>query len=586
MAVAGERQINLLVVEDSEDDAFLLYSELNSRGVRLDWTRVECADELKVALTRQDWDIIICDHNMPGFDSAAALEIVKQSGKDIPFIIHSGQISNQQAVSAMHDGVQDFIEKGNYARLLPVIERELKNAAARNAVRQADDRIQELAYYDGLSSLPNHNLFCSRVTEWMLETEKRNEVPAGTIYYLDLDRFLRINASFGYEAGNDILRQAAQRLVQVMPSQALLARLSGDAFGMFVPGAGELDLLRGVACDLNRSFDAPFRIKGVELYVTASVGFARMPEGGSEVHELLMNAETAMAQAKRGGGNGFMLYRRDMNANSGERVAMESDLRHAVIRNELFLQYQPCIDGQTGLTVGMEALVRWRHPVHGVIPPNRFIPVADESGLIVDIGEWVLRRACQQGKHWQDRGFDGYVAVNVSAMQFGQPRLLEVVSRALAETGFAARALQLEITESVLMDDAESAIGMLRAFKAMGVRISVDDFGTGYSSLSYLKRFPIDVLKIDQSFVRGLPADEEDAAIVHAIIALARALRLTIVAEGVENAEQHEFLRTERCDRFQGFLFSPPLDAEAIDLRFIADKRKKNSHKHSGSVFL
>ncbi|OHC62610.1 MAG: diguanylate cyclase [Rhodocyclales bacterium GWA2_65_19] len=570
--MARERPIHMLIVEDSEDEAFLLYSELNARGVRLDWKRVDTSRDLTAALAERDWDIIICDHNMPGFDSFAALQTVKLSGKDIPFIIYSGQISDQQAVSAMHDGVQDYIEKGNYARLMPVIERELKNAAARRAVRQADNRIQELAYYDGLSNLPNHNLFCARVTEWILEAEKRGKTPAGVIFYLDLDRFLRINTSFGYDTGNDILRQIALRLTQMLPPQALLARLSGDAFGVFMPDIGLVESINGTAQSIKQTFDAPFDKRGFELYITASIGIARMPEDGSEVYELLMNAETAMAHAKKVGGNGFQFYRRDMNANSGERVAMESDLRHAIERNQLFLQYQPCIDAADDRTIGMEALVRWQHPTRGLIPPDRFIPIADESGLIVDIGEWVLRRACEQGRRWRDMGFDAYLAVNVSAVQFGQPRLLEVVSRTLAETGFAPQALQLEITESVLMQDAESAIGMLRALKGMGVRISVDDFGTGYSSLSYLKRFPIDILKIDKSFVRDLPDDEEDAAIVRAIIALARSLHLTTVAEGVETAAQLDFLRTERCNRFQGYHFSRPVDPEVMEARLVGEK--------------
>jgi diguanylate cyclase (GGDEF)-like protein len=568
-----DQPIRMLIVEDSEDEAFLLYSELNARGARLDWMRVDSAGGLTAALER-DWDIIICDHNMPGFDSVAALQIVKQSGKDIPFVIYSGQISDQQAVSAMHDGVQDYIAKGNYERLMPVIERELKNAAARSAVRQADSRIQELAYYDGLSNLPNHHLFCAQVTEWILEGEKGGRVPTGAIAYIDLDRFLRINTSFGYDTGNAILRQVAERLTAALPAPAMLARLSGDAFGIFLPGAALGDGIDDAALWIKQAFDKPFEKGGIELYITASVGIARMPEDGGEVYELLMNAETAMTCAKRLGGNGIQFYRRDMNANSGERVAMESDLRHALERDELFLHYQPCIDATNGRTVGMEALVRWQHPTRGLIPPDRFIPIADESGLIVDIGEWVLRRACAQGKKWQDMGFSFYLAVNVSAVQFGQPRLLEIVRRALSETGMAPHALQLEITESVLMQDAESAIGMLRAFKGMGVQISVDDFGTGYSSLSYLKRFPIDVLKIDKSFVNDLPDDEEDAAIVRAIIALAHSLRLTTVAEGVETEAQVRFLKAESCDRFQGYHFSRPIDVAAMEARLNTENQK------------
>ncbi|HEX8962268.1 MAG TPA: bifunctional diguanylate cyclase/phosphodiesterase, partial [Rhodocyclaceae bacterium] len=410
------------------------------------------------------------------------------------------------------------------------------------------------------------NLFCSHVTEWILDAEKQGGKATAAIAYIDLDRFLRINTSFGYDTGNEILRQAAKRLTAALPPQALLARLSGDAFGVFLPGAEFGDGIEDAAQWIKQVFEQPFEKGGIELYITASVGIARLPEDGGEVYELLMNAETAMTWAKRLGGNAIQFYRRDMNANSGERVAMESDLRHALERDELFLHYQPCVTPD-GRTVGMEALVRWQHPVRGLIPPDRFIPIADESGLIVDIGEWVLRKACQQGRQWQDRGFVFYLAVNVSAVQFGQPRLLEVVRRALEDSGFAPHALQLEITESVLMQDAESAIGMLRAFKAMGVQISVDDFGTGYSSLSYLKRFPIDILKIDKSFVRDLPDDEEDAAIVRAIIALAHSLRLTTVAEGVEDGAQLDFLRTEGCDRFQGYHFSRPIDVAAMERR-------------------
>jgi diguanylate cyclase (GGDEF)-like protein len=283
-----DQPIRMLIVEDSEDEAFLLYSELNARGARLDWKRVDSAPGLTSALLERDWDIIICDHNMPGFDSIAALQIVKQSGKDIPFVIYSGQISDQQAVSAMHDGVQDYIEKGNYARLMPVIERELKNAAARSAVRQADSRIQELAYYDGLSNLPNHNLFCAHVTEWILDGEKQGGIPQGAIAYIDLDRFLRINTSFGYDTGNEILRQAAKRLTAALPPQAMLARLSGDAFGVFLPGAALGEGVEEAAQWIKQVFEQPFEKGGIELYITASVGISRLPDDGAEVYELLM----------------------------------------------------------------------------------------------------------------------------------------------------------------------------------------------------------------------------------------------------------------------------------------------------------
>lgn len=306
--------------------------------------------------------------------------------------------------------------------------------------------------------------------------------PQGALPQINLDRFLRINSSFGYESGNEILRLASRRLAEcTAESDATLARFGGDKFGTFHPGLVE--------------------------------------------------------------------------------------------RDELFLDYQPCIEAASGAIVGVEALVRWKHPERGLIQPEQFIPIADESGLIADIGEWVLYQACRQGRVWHDMGYpDLTVSVNVSAVQFVQPRLLDQVSRALADSGFKPEGLTLEITESTIMHDAELAVGMLRALKNMGVKVSVDDFGTGYSSLSYLRRFPIDILKIDKSFVGALDASDEDAAIVHAIMALTKSLRLATIAESVETQEQVDFLRLAGCDRYQGYFFSPPIDHEALTVCLAAEQ--------------
>ncbi len=577
-----EHPISMLVVDDSEDDAFLLFSELSSRGARVSYSRVDNGPDMSEALGGNEWDLIICDHSMPGFDALTALEILNQSGKDIPFIIYSGHISDQTAYSAMGKGVNDYIEKGNFARLMPVIERELKGAAARRAVRQADSRILELAYFDKLSNLPNHNYFCARVTEYISEQEAQGKAACGALIYIDLDRFLRINSSFGYEAGNDILRQTAARLKEcVAESSAVIARFGGDEFGIYHPTLTHQEHIEDFVLWLRQAFEAPFLHGGIELYLNCSIGVAMAPEDGRQVYDLLMNAETAMANAKRAGGNGYRFYVREMNASSAERIAMEGELRHAIERNELFLQYQPCIDAATLRTTGVEALVRWRHPERGLIPPDRFIPIADESGLIIEIGEWVLRESCRQARAWHEQGFgDISMSVNVSAVQFGQPRLLGVVRQALAESGLDPQALTLEITESVVMHDAEAAIGMLRALKHMGVKISIDDFGTGYSSLSYLKRFPIDILKIDKSFVRTLGVNEEDTAIVHAIMALAKSLRLVTIAEGVETQQQVQMLQGEACDRFQGFHFSRPLDAAVLIERLRTEQPEKRHILH------
>jgi diguanylate cyclase (GGDEF)-like protein len=569
----SERPIRMLVVDDSEDDAFLLYSELAARGARIDYRRVDDARDMAAALATNEWEVIICDHKMPSFDSFGALEVLKESGKDIPFIIYSGVITDAQAISAMGHGVSDYIQKGNFARLIPVIERELRGAAARNAVRQADHRIKELAFYDSLSNLPNHNLFCARVDDWIAEMGRCGKDPHGALYFIDVDRFMRINSSFGYDVGNEILRQVARRLGESAEHHAIVARLGGDEFGVFYPQLTNADAACAFARWMMQAFDAPFMKGQLELYLTPSIGVTLLPEDGGDVYELLMNAETAMAVVKRSGGNDFRFYTRNLNATAAERLALESDLRHAIERNELFLQFQPVVRALDSTVAGVEALLRWRHPHLGLMLPDRFIPIADESGLIVDVGEWVLRQACVQGQVWHNLGYRNLsVSVNVSAVQFSQPRLLEVVASALADTGFRPQDLELEITESVLMRDAESTIGMLKALKSLGVKISVDDFGTGYSSLSYLRRFPIDILKIDKSFVRDIGSDGEDEAIVRAIMALAKTLRLLTIGEGVESAAQFNYLRREGCDRFQGYYFSRPVDVAGLLMRLTEEK--------------
>lgn len=551
------------MVEDSEDEVLLLVAQLSSKGIVTQTERVDNARDLSAALHRLDWDLIISDHAMPGFDSSAALEIVKQSSLDIPFIIYSGKISDQQAFSSMHNGVADYVQKGNIARLVPVIERELRGVQARRAVQSAGRRIHELAYFDSLSSLPNQTLLCAHMAEWFEQAYTSGAHAA--IAYIDLDRFLRINSSFGYEAGNMLLREIASRLIECVGRNAMLARLGGDCFGVFAPNAGSSEAAGQLATQLMEVFQRPFVKDGIDLFLSASVGVALAPDDAATPNDLIMNAETAMAAAKRHGGNCYSFYSREMSISSAERLAIETDLRLACERNELYVHYQPVLHADTGCVCNVEALLRWSHPVRGNVPPDRFIPVADESGLIVDIGEWVLRQACEQGHRWQQQGYEGLsVAVNVSAVQFAQPRLLEVVRRALEDSGLRPDTLVLEITESALMKDAESTVAMLKALKNMGVRISVDDFGTGYSSLSYLKRFPIDILKIDRSFVRDIGSDEDDAAIIRAIIALARSLRLVTVAEGVETQEQLDFLRRELCGRFQGYLFSRPVAPEQI----------------------
>lgn len=569
-SMGGFRTIKVLMVEDNEDDVFLLNAQLSARGLETCSERVDSAPELARALEEREWDLVISDHAMPGFDSASALEVLRRSGRDIPFIIYSGKISDQMAFSAMRNGVADYVQKGNIARLVPVIERELRGVKTRRAVQTADARIHALAFFDTLSALPNQTLLRAQIDDWLDTARRSAEASHATLMVIDIDRFLRINTSFGYDAGNVVLREVVSRLIERAGPGAMIARLSGDRFCVFAPSCTTRDDARLFAHRMLEAFASPVIKDGLELFLTASLGVAMTPVDGSDAQSLIMNAEAAMSSAKRAGGNGLSFYAHEMSASSAEKLVLETHLRHSVQRGELFLNYQPILNGVTGRTSGVEALLRWRHPQRGIIPPERFIPLADESGLIVQIGAWVMREACLQGRRWHEQGMqDLSMSVNVSAVQFAQPRLLETVRTTLEDTGFPAEKLVLEITESVLMKDAETTIGMLKALKNMGVRISMDDFGTGYSSLSYLKRFPIDIVKIDKSFVRDINDDEDDAAIIRVIISLARSLRLTTVAEGVETPEQLGFLRREQCDRFQGYFFSRPVEADLLTKRIM-----------------
>ncbi|HTP97348.1 MAG TPA: EAL domain-containing protein [Burkholderiales bacterium] len=439
----------------------------------------------------------------------------------------------------------------------------------------AEQRIRHLALYDRLTGLANRELFQQQV-EQVLAEAKRHRRTMATLC-LDLDRFARINDTLGHAAGDALLKQVAERLMQIVrtsdavvrlsepPCDGDVARFAGDEFAVLLSELGQGQDAAKVAQRFHDMMAPPFLLDGQEVFVTISVGISVYPDDGAESDALLRNAHAAMRHAKDQGRNNFQFYSGSLHASAREKLSLENDLRRALERDEFVVYYQPQIDVQTGTLVGVEALVRWQHPERGLVPPLRFIPLAEETGLIVPIGECVLRKACRQNKAWQAAGFAPIrVAVNMASANFRQPYLAETVDAALAESALDARYLELEMTESALMQDLDSTLAVLNRLKQMGVALSIDDFGTGYSSLSYLKRFPIDCLKIDQSFVRDIPADADDAALVEAIIAMARSLKLGVVAEGVETAEQAAFLAERECDYMQGYLYSKPVAAEDI----------------------
>jgi diguanylate cyclase (GGDEF)-like protein len=429
--------------------------------------------------------------------------------------------------------------------------------------RRGDDQLRHIAFHDDLTSLPNRLMFNQRLEQALSRHRRVGSQLA--ILLMDLDRFKVINDSLGHEVGDVLLREVAERLNAQSRHSDTVARMGGDEFVVLIENHANLADISGCAQRLIDQMSAPYLLNGKEYHVTLSIGISVFPSDGSDSQSLLKAADVAMYRAKEMGRNNYQYYLPSMNVHTLERLELESDLSHALERNEFLLHYQPKVDVLSGLITGVEALLRWNHPLRGLIPPKDFIPLAEETGLIVAIGEWVLSTACRRSKAWQAQGATKLsVAVNLSARQVADPMLLSILERIIRDSGLDPASLELEITESMVMAQGECAVELLHKFKAIGVQIAMDDFGTGYSSLAYLKRFPIDTLKVDRSFIRDIPTDSGDMKITRAIIAMARGLKLKVVAEGVETAEQLAFLRKERCDAVQGYLLYRPLPEHEV----------------------
>ncbi|SCW99290.1 MULTISPECIES: bifunctional diguanylate cyclase/phosphodiesterase [unclassified Pseudomonas] len=440
--------------------------------------------------------------------------------------------------------------------------------------KASEQRIHRLAYYDALTHLPNRTLFQDRLHTALQSAERQKTWVV--LMFLDLDRFKPINDSLGHAAGDRMLKEMATRLLGCVADDDTVARMGGDEFTLLLQPrvSREMALNRAitVAEQILASLVRPFVLEGREFFVTASIGIALSPQDGSELSQLMKNADTAMYHAKERGKNNFQFYQADMNASALERLELESDLRHALEQNEFVLYYQPQFSGDGKRLTGAEALLRWRHPRRGLVPPGDFIPVLEELGLVVDVGDWVITEACRQLRTWhQAKVRVPKVSVNISARQFSDGQLGTRIANILRSTGLPPACLELELTESILMREVSEAMQILAGLKNLGLSIAVDDFGTGYSSLNYLKQFPIDVLKIDRTFVDGLPSGEQDAQIARAIIAMAHSLNLAVIAEGVETHEQLDFLREHGCDEVQGYLFGRPMPANRFEAQFSND---------------
>ena len=678
--------LKVLLVEDSEDDAELLFLELRRGGLKVDITRVETEDDFRSKLDENGWDLILSDYNLPTFNAPAALKIAVEHTSDLPFIITSGAVAAEDVVALLKAGAHDFLEKNDLARLVPAIERELREAKVRAKNRRSESTLRKLfraveqspvsviitdekgrveyvnlryeeatgysseevvgmlpdvmagdfvsleqnaniwdhinndidwrgefcnqhkngepfweyvtiapikdekgeltnlliskeditfrketeeklyrqANFDDLTKLPNRILVFDRLGQAMERSQ------SAALITLDMDNFKKINDTLGHSVGDTLLIKTAERLRRVMETGQTVGRVSGDEFAIVIPELKNVAMAETVIGRVLDCFAQPFELEGHELFLTISAGVTVSPDDGADPGILFRNAEAAMRLAKEEGRNGFRFFAPQMNEKAEARLSLEAGLRKALENGELSLYFQPIMDAQRGQIAGAEALIRWNHPERGLVPPDEFIPLAEETGLILPIGRWVINHACITVKRFHDVGFsDLYVTVNVSPEQIWSGSFVEDITDALEMTKIDPQYLVVEMTENVCLEDTQNTLSALQKVASLGVRLAVDDFGTGYSSLSYLKRYPFSILKIDRAFVRDIPEDSDDMALVDAMIAMAHSLGLSVVAEGVENTAHVGFLQTRKCDLLQGYHFSKPLpiaDFMAMDL--------------------
>jgi diguanylate cyclase (GGDEF)-like protein len=568
-------RLRILVVDDDEDDFVMtrdLLSEIGGRTIETDWASTY-SDGLR-SLCANSHDVYLLDYRLGEKNGVELLKEAVAEGCCKPVILLTGQGDRELDLQAMEAGASDYLVKGQIDASL--LERSIRYAIGH---KQSEQQIKQMAYYDHLTNLPNRVLFQERLRQGISLAHRYERT--SVVLFLDLDNFKRINDTLGHRVGDMLLQGVAERLRDsVRKSDAItrtrnddpdatIARIGGDEFILLLTEINQPEDAARVAQRIIDGLNRPFVLDGNEVVVTASIGIALFPDDGEDMDTLLKNADIAMYHAKEQGRNGYQFYRNSMNAAALEKLRLENDLRRALARNEFTLFFQPEIDVQDWSLAGLEALIRWNHPERGLVGPLEFIPVAEDSGLILPIGEWVLMAACQQNREWQDAGLPAVpVSVNLSGHQFRQKNFVDVVRGALRGSRLEPRYLILEITESVLMKDTAASMETLKELRTMGVRLSIDDFGTGYSSLSYLKRFPIHSLKIDRSFIKEVAVNADDAAIVTAIIVMGHSLKLAVVAEGVEKKEHADILRTQGCDHMQGYFISKPMPAADVPALF------------------
>jgi len=562
----------VLIIDDEEQIRNLLVDVL---GDTYQCSDAGSAEEALAALAKSSFDLVISDIDMGGMSGLELVPRVHSLSPDTVVVMVSGNHDIEFAIRALRVGAFDYISKPlDLRHIEAAVERALNHCNVlkenrrykeqlEHLLKQRTAQVDRLAYYDTVTQLPNRALFEDRLTQACASAKVSEQ--SLCVLFISLDQFKKVNDSLGHGPGDILLREFAERLKSCIGKSDTVARFGSDEFALLRTQIdGTKDVIETIGA-LSQVLKFGFDLPGHELFATASVGVSLFPLDGEDCQTLLKNAGAALYKAKKSGGANYQFFTADMHELATRRLALESSLRRAIQNEEFLLHYQPRVSVDSLAIVGVEALVRWQHPQLGLISPSEFIPLAEDTGLIVPVGEWVLRTACLQGRRWRDQGFAPIqIGVNISARQFHDQDLTQTVIRILEETGWSPKYLELELTESSIMQNAEFAADMLTRLKNMGVNISIDDFGTGFSSLGALKRLPIDALKIDQSFVRDANTDPDDAAIVMAIVTLAHNLRLRVVAEGVETEDQLRFLQLLRCDEIQGYFFSKPLPADKL----------------------
>jgi len=598
MYMENDSKARILIVDDEPLVRNVLRELLDGN---YECVEAKSAEEALTLLQTETFNLVISDIQMSGISGLDMIPRVVELAPDVSIIMISGVKNIESAIKAMRAGAFDYITKPfDFDHIEAIINRALEHQSLRLTKKlyenhleelivarttelhqeilerqRAEEKINRMAYYDSLTNLPNPALFRDRFTHELGRSGGSRKMSATV--FLALDRFNNISDTLGHHVGDEILRSFAGRLAGCIRKTDTAAYFGGSEFALLANEVGGAEDCAKIAQKIKNCLLPPFNCGGQELYITASFGISLAPNDGQDCQTLLKNASTALYRARQNGGDNYQFYTADMHERALKSLSLENSLRRGLEREEFVLHYQPQICAETGKLTGTEALVRWQHPELGMVPPLDFIPIAEATGLIVPLGEWILQTACVQNAAWQRAGFSPLrVAVNLSLRQFQQSNLVETISRILTDSKLEPQYLELELTESLLMDNAEATIETLRRLRNLGIKISIDDFGSGYSSLSYLKNLPIDALKIDRTFVTDITADSSNAAIVRTIITLAHNLHLKTIAEGVETEEQSTILANLGCDEMQGYFFSKPLSTDALE-SFLSGRQSKTN---------